>query len=96
MLPNLLLHLLLAAYFLNIKMLFVYLLPTCKMAARDLNVMLKKIIVSLEDIGLGFRVIAVITDNNFINRRTTSYFVFPPKLSITFIITFIIKADHFF
>ena len=35
----------------------VYLLPTCGMSASDLNVMLKKIIVGLEDIG--FRVIAI-------------------------------------
>ena len=32
----------------------VHLLPTCRMSASDLNVMLKKIIVGLEDIG--FRV----------------------------------------
>ena len=50
------------------------------MSASDLNVMLKKIIVGLEDIG--FRVIAVITDNNSINRKVLSYFVSPLKLSI--------------
>ena len=56
----------------------VHLLPTCRMSTSDLNFMLKKIIVGLEDIE--FRVIAVITDNNSINRKALSYFVLPPKL----------------
>ena len=58
----------------------VHLLATRRMSASDLNVMLKKIIVGLEDIK--FKVIAVTTDNNSINRKDVSYFVFPPKLLI--------------
>ena len=60
----------------------VHLLPTCKISADDLNAMLKKIIIGLEDIG--FKVIAVITDNNAINRKAMSYFVTPQKLSIVY------------
>ena len=60
----------------------VHLLPTCKISANDLNAMLKKIIIGLEDIG--FKVIAVITDNNAINRKAMSYFVTPQKLSIVY------------
>ena len=44
-----------------------HLLPTCKISVNDLNAMLKKIIIGLEDIG--FKVIAAITDSNAINRK---------------------------
>ena len=53
------------------------LLPTCRMSTSDLNVMLKKIIVGLEDIG--FRVIGVITDNNSMNRKSCILFRFSSK-----------------
>ena len=48
----------------------VHLLPIFRMSTSDLNIMPKKIIVVLEDIG--FKVIVVITDNNSINRKAFS------------------------
>ena len=42
--------------------------------------MFKKVIIGLKDIG--FKVIAVITDSNEINRKAMSYFVTLQKLSI--------------
>ena len=52
------------------------------MFANNLNVIPKKIILGLEDIE--FRVIAVVTDNNWINCKSLFYFVSLPKLSIVY------------
>ena len=71
----------------------VHLLLTCKISANDLNAMLKKIIMGLEDIG--FKVIAVITDNNAINRKIRSYFVTPQNF-LLFICTLVIIPNHYF
>ena len=60
----------------------VHLLPICKMTADELYIIIKKLVVGLESIG--FKVIAVITDNNAINRKAMSKFVSPPKLSIVY------------
>ena len=60
----------------------VHLLPTSKISAEDLHLFLKKIICGLENIG--FRVFAVITDNNAINRKAMSQFAVPSKLSIAY------------
>ena len=55
---------------------------TCKMTADELHIIIKKICSFLESIG--FKVIAVIADNNAINRKAMSKFVSPPKLSIVY------------
>ena len=78
----------------------VHLLLTCRMSASDLNVMLKKITVGLEDIG--FRVIAVITDNNSINRKAVLFCfsseafdcLSPPLQSKQTIIFFLFDTVH--
>ena len=61
----------------------VHLLPICKMTADELYIIIKKLVVGLESIG--FKVIAVITDNNAINRKAMTKFVSPPKLSIVYL-----------
>jgi len=45
-----------------------HVLPTCKINAVDLFVLIQRIIRGLEE--AGFRVFSVITDNNAINRKT--------------------------
>ena len=60
----------------------VHILPTSKIAADDLFIVLKKTIVGLETVG--FCVIAVITDNNDINRKALSKFASPPQLYIVY------------
>ena len=52
------------------------------MTADELYIIIKKLVVGLECIG--FKVIAVIADNNAINRNAMSKLVSPPKLSIVF------------
>ena len=54
----------------------------------------KKMVVGLESIG--FKVIAVIADNNAINRKAMCKFVPPPKLSIVYPLTLRIKFDIIF
>ena len=60
----------------------VHFLPICKMAADELYIIIKKLVVGLESIG--FKVIAVITDNNAKNPKAMTKFVSPPKLSIVY------------
>ena len=60
----------------------IHLSLTCKITADELYVTIKKSAVGLKSIG--FKVIAVITDNNAINRKAMFKFVFPPKLSIAY------------
>ena len=52
------------------------------MTGDELYITIKKLVVGLESIG--FKVIAVITDNNALNRKAMSKFVSPPKLSIVY------------
>ena len=54
----------------------VNILPASKIAAKDLFIVPKKTIVGLETIG--FRVIAVIMDNNAVNRKALSKCALPP------------------
>ncbi|XP_054707693.1 uncharacterized protein LOC129217416 [Uloborus diversus] len=56
----------------------VHILPVKTISAEKLHIILKKIILGLEEIG--FCVIAVSSDNNSINRKTMSLFVDPPNL----------------
>ena len=60
----------------------IHLLPTCKITVDELYITIKKLAVGLESIG--FKVIAVIADNNTINRKAMFKFVSPPKLSIAY------------
>ena len=60
----------------------VHVLPARKMDAEALFNLLRKTIIGLEKIG--FTVIAIITDNNAINRKAMSLFEAPPKLSIVY------------
>ena len=59
-----------------------HVLPTRKMTAEALHCLLKKTLVGLESIG--FTVIAVVTDNNAINRKAMSLFANPSQLSIVY------------
>ena len=52
------------------------------MTADELYIKIKKLIVGLKSIG--FKVIAVITDNNALNRKAMCKFLFLPKLSIVY------------
>ena len=52
------------------------------MTANELYIIIKKLVVRLDSIG--FKVIAVITDNRAINRKALCKFVSPPKLSIAY------------
>ena len=52
------------------------------MTADELYIIIKKLVVGLES--TGFKVIAVITDNNAINCKAMTKFVSPPKLSIVY------------
>ena len=56
----------------------VHLLPTCEMTADELYIIIKKLEVGLESIG--FKVIAVIRENNAINCTAMSKFVLSSKV----------------
>ncbi|KAH9382973.1 hypothetical protein HPB48_023610 [Haemaphysalis longicornis] len=56
----------------------VHILPVERINAEELHTLLRSIITQLENVGL--RIIAVITDNNSINRKTMSLFGAPCKL----------------
>ena len=57
----------------------VHVMPSCKMSGETLFDMTKRTIIGLERIG--FKVIAVITDNNKINSKAMSFFSTPPSIS---------------
>ncbi|KAH8032923.1 hypothetical protein HPB51_003800 [Rhipicephalus microplus] len=58
----------------------VHILPARTMNAHSLHAVLKNVIIGLEEIG--FKVLAVVSDNNAINRKALSMFSDPPKPSI--------------
>lgn len=60
----------------------VHILPVAKLDAKDLHIFLVRLIKELEDAGL--QVIAVISDNNSINRKAMSFFSDPPKCNIVY------------
>lgn len=60
----------------------VHILPVAKIEAKQLHNFLDLLIRQLEDIGI--RVVAVVSDNNSINRKAMSFFAYPPKLSIVY------------
>ncbi|KAH9383163.1 hypothetical protein HPB48_023989 [Haemaphysalis longicornis] len=53
-----------------------------QIGAKQLHDFLDLLIRKLEDIGI--RVVAVVSDNNSINRKAMSFFADPPKLSIVY------------
>ncbi|KAH9384587.1 hypothetical protein HPB48_026596 [Haemaphysalis longicornis] len=60
----------------------VHILPVAQIGAKQLHDFLDLLIRKLEDIGI--RVVAVVSDNNSINRKAMSFFADPPKLSIVY------------
>lgn len=60
----------------------VHILHVKTITAEALHNQIMKVIKGLESIG--FQVVAVITDNNAINRKSMSFFAKPPKLSIVY------------
>lgn len=60
----------------------VHILPVSKIDANILHSFLRKLIIELEVSGL--KVIAVISDNNSINRKAMSFFATPPDVSIVY------------
>lgn len=60
----------------------VHILPARTMNSHSLHAVLKNVIIGLEEIG--FKVLAVVSDNNAINRKALSMFSDPPKLSIVY------------
>ncbi|XP_077498110.1 uncharacterized protein LOC144108803 [Amblyomma americanum] len=60
----------------------IHILPVCRMNAETLHQYTRKIIVGIEEMGL--KVIAVITDNNSLNRKMMSLFSKEPELSIVY------------
>ncbi|KAH8008675.1 hypothetical protein HPB51_000705 [Rhipicephalus microplus] len=56
-----------------------HILPVKALQGEDLHCMLKKVILGLEEIG--YRVIAVVCDNNSLNRKAMKMFLPEPKLS---------------
>ncbi|XP_037277448.2 uncharacterized protein LOC119170405 [Rhipicephalus microplus] len=61
----------------------VHILPVERINAEELHTLLRSIITQLENVGL--RIIAVITDNNSINRKTMSLFGAPCKLQSVYV-----------
>ncbi|KAG8173788.1 hypothetical protein JTE90_011718 [Oedothorax gibbosus] len=59
-----------------------HILPVHTLSAETFYSIIKKVIVGLE--GIGYNVLAVITDNNAINTKAMKFFATPPKLSITY------------
>lgn len=60
----------------------VHILPVAQIDAKALHDFLRKIVLDLE--ASGFRIIAVISDNNSINRKAMSYFAKPASVSIVY------------
>lgn len=60
----------------------VHILPVKTLSANDFYCFLRKLVIGLESLGL--RVIAVVTDNNAINKKAMSYFSTPPRVSIVY------------
>ncbi|KAH9366007.1 hypothetical protein HPB48_016606 [Haemaphysalis longicornis] len=60
----------------------VHILPVSRLSAETLHEFTKGIILKMEEIGL--MVVAVITDNNAINRKMMSLFAESPQLSIVY------------
>ncbi|KAH7980330.1 hypothetical protein HPB49_015048 [Dermacentor silvarum] len=60
----------------------VHILPVAKIEAKQLHDFLDLLIRQLEEIGI--RVVAVVSDNNSINRKAMSFSADPPKLSIVY------------
>ena len=60
----------------------VHVIPTKYLKAESLFDIIKRIIISLEEIG--FRVLSIITDNNAINKKAIPLRSSPPKLSIVY------------
>ncbi|XP_072145131.1 uncharacterized protein [Dermacentor andersoni] len=58
----------------------VYILPVAQIDAKAFQYFLLKITIDLES--LGFKVLAVVSDNNAINVKTMTFFASPPKASI--------------
>ncbi|KAH9374426.1 hypothetical protein HPB48_021003 [Haemaphysalis longicornis] len=58
----------------------IHILPVSKLSAEVLHEHAKHIILSVENIGL--KVIAVLTDNNALNRKMMSFFATSPQVSI--------------
>lgn len=56
-----------------------HILPVSTLTAEQFYSIIKKVIIGLEKIG--FNVIAVVTDNNSINRKAMTFFSSPPKLN---------------
>lgn len=57
-------------------------LPARTMNAHSLHAVLKNVIIGSEE--TGFKVLAVVSDNNAIDRKALSMFSDPPKLSIVY------------
>lgn len=60
----------------------VHIMPVAQMDAKTLHDFLRMLVVELES--SGFKVIAVISDNNSINQKTMSFFSNPPSLKIVY------------
>ncbi|KAH9374829.1 hypothetical protein HPB48_015762 [Haemaphysalis longicornis] len=60
----------------------VHILPVAQIDAKALHEFLRKLITELEV--LGFRVVAVVSDNNSINRKAMTFFANPPQASIVY------------
>ncbi|XP_040077591.1 uncharacterized protein LOC120849444 [Ixodes scapularis] len=60
----------------------VHVLPVCQIDAQQLHCFVKKIILRLE--ALGFKIIAVVTDNNAINRKMMSQFATHAKFDMVY------------
>nr|XP_042912929.1 uncharacterized protein LOC122272950 [Parasteatoda tepidariorum] len=79
-----------------------HILPVKSITADILFSIIKKTIIGLENIG--YKVIAIVTDNNAINGKAMSYFSDPPKMQIAYphpvnpqrLLFYIIDAVHIF
>lgn len=60
----------------------VHILPVAQIDARVLHDLLRKLIIDLE--ATGFRIVALISDNNSINRKAISFFAKPASLRIVY------------
>ncbi|KAH8018464.1 hypothetical protein HPB51_007018 [Rhipicephalus microplus] len=79
-----------------------HILPVKALQGEDLHCMLKKVILGLEEIG--YRVIAVVCDNNSLNRKAMKMFLPEPKLSPVYphpadpdrLLFYVVDAVHLF
>lgn len=60
----------------------VHILPCKKLSGEALHDILKQIIIGLENIG--FKILAVVSDNHTVNRKAMSLFCNPPELKISY------------